>query len=96
MIRKQGKLPGTTVTHQYELEYGSDTIEIQKDCIEPGQRVVIVDDLLATGGTLAASVDLLGKVRANVVGAACLIELSFLKGRERLNVPFDALMDYDA
>ena len=95
MVRKKGKLPGATIAHEYDLEYGTDTIEIQDDCVQPGQRVVIVDDLLATGGTLAASVDLFKKVDAEVVGAACLIELTFLNARERLNIPFDALMSYD-
>ena len=94
MIRKKGKLPGNTVTHEYKLEYGTDTIEIQDDSVRPGQRVVIVDDLLATGGTLVASLNLLREIGADVVGAACLIELSFLKGRDRLGIPFDALMDY--
>lgn len=95
MIRKKGKLPGNTVTHEYKLEYGTDIIEIQDDSVRPGQRVVIVDDLLATGGTLVASLNLLREIGADVVGAACLIELSFLKGRDRLDIPFDALMDYD-
>ncbi len=96
MIRKKGKLPGDTIGYEYDLEYGTDTIEIQSDAIEKGQRVVILDDLLATGGTMAASVDLLNKVGAEVVGSACIIELAFLNGREKLNdVPFDALMAYD-
>ena len=91
MVRKQGKLPG-----KYELEYGTDTVEIQEDAIKPGQRVVVLDDLLATGGTLQASINLLRKVGADVVGAACLIELSFLNGRDRLDVPFEALVTYDS
>jgi len=95
MVRKQGKLPGPTIAHEYDLEYGTDTIEIQDDCVEAGQRVVILDDLLATGGTLAASVELFNKVGAEVVGAACIIELSFLGGRDKLDIPFDALMTYD-
>lgn len=94
MVRKRGKLPGPTVSFTYELEYGSDTIEIQADAIHPGQRVVVMDDLLATGGTLAASVELLQKVGARVEGAACIVELTFLKGRERLNVPVEALVQY--
>ena len=96
MIRKQGKLPGGTVSHEYDLEYGTDTIEIQADGVKPGQRVVVLDDLLATGGTLQASIDLLRKVGADVVGAACLIELTFLNGRDRLDVPFEALVAYDS
>ncbi len=96
MIRKKGKLPGDTIGHDYELEYGTDTIEIQSDAIEKGQRVVILDDLLATGGTMAASIELINKAGAEVVGAACIIELTFLDGRSKLNdIPFDALMAYD-
>jgi len=95
MVRKKGKLPGNTISHEYELEYGTDVIEIQDDCVEAGQRVVILDDLLATGGTLSACVDLFGKVGAEVVGAACIIELTFLGGRGKLGIPFDALMAYD-
>ncbi|CCG06762.1 adenine phosphoribosyltransferase [Pararhodospirillum photometricum] len=96
MVRKKGKLPGKTVRHEYALEYGTDTVEIQEGAIEPGQRVVILDDLLATGGTLNAAADLLTKVGANVVGAACLIELTFLKGRERTAIPVDSLIAYDS
>ena len=96
MIRKQGKLPGATVSHEYDLEYGTDIIEIQTDCVRPGQRVVILDDLLATGGTMSASVELFKKVGAELVGAACIIELSFLQGRSRLNIPVDTLINYDS
>lgn len=95
MVRKKGKLPGPTITHEYDLEYGSDVIEIQEEAVQKGQKVVVLDDLLATGGTMAASIELLRKVGADVVGTACIIELSFLKGREKLGVPFDALMTYD-
>ena len=96
MVRKKGKLPGNTIGHEYELEYGTDTIEIQSDAVEKGQRVVILDDLLATGGTMAASIELFTKVGAKVAGAACIIELSFLNGRSRLNgVPFESLVAYD-
>ncbi len=95
MVRKKGKLPGETIAHEYSLEYGTDTIEIQKDAIEPGQRVVVMDDLLATGGTMAASIELLRGAGAEVAGATCLIELTFLKGRDKLDVPFSALMAYD-
>ncbi len=96
MIRKKGKLPGDTVSHEYDLEYGTDTIEIQAEAVEKGQRVVILDDLLATGGTMAASIELLGLVGADVVGSACIIELTFLGGREKLNgVPFSTLLAYD-
>jgi adenine phosphoribosyltransferase len=95
MIRKQGKLPGRTIPLTYDLEYGTDTIEIQEGAVEAGQRVVIVDDLLATGGTLKAATDLLKKVGANVVGSACIMELTFLEGRSRLNIPFASLIHYD-
>ncbi len=95
MVRKEGRLPGSTVRHEYSLEYGTDLIEIQSDAVAKGQRVVILDDLLATGGTLSAAVDLFRKVVAEVVGTACIIELTFLKGRDKLDVPFDALASYD-
>ncbi|MBL6946348.1 MAG: adenine phosphoribosyltransferase [Rhodospirillales bacterium] len=95
MVRKKGKLPGKTIPHEYELEYGSDTIEIQEDAVQPGQRVVLLDDLLATGGTLAASVELFRKVGAEVTGAACIIELTFLKGRSKMDIPISTLMAYD-
>jgi adenine phosphoribosyltransferase len=95
MIRKQGKLPGKTIPFTYDLEYGSDTIEIQEGAVAPGQRVVIVDDLLATGGTLKAANDLLVKIGADVVGGACIMELSFLGGRSRLDMPFASLITYD-
>ena len=96
MLRKQGKLPGITVRHTYALEYGTDTIEIQGDAIEKGKRVVLVDDLLATGGTMAAAVTLLEQVGAVVPLAACIIELTFLNGRKRLPVPVEALLQYDS
>ncbi len=95
MVRKPGKLPGEVVRHEYDLEYGSDAIEIQIDAVQPGQRVVVLDDLLATGGTLGASHALFKKVGAEVVGSACIIELTFLGAREKLGVPFDALIQYD-
>ena len=95
MIRKKGKLPGKTIPHTYDLEYGSDTVEIQSDAIEAGQRVVIIDDLLATGGTAAAAVRLCRMVGADVVGSAFIIELTGLKGRKRLDVPVTSLLDYE-
>lgn len=95
MVRKKGKLPGRTIPFEYDLEYGTDIVEIQEDAIQKGQRVVVLDDLLATGGTLGASIGLLRGVGADVVGAACLIELTFLNGRNRLDVPFEALVAYD-
>jgi len=95
MLRKKGKLPGATIPLDYALEYGTDRIEIQADAVAPGQRVVIVDDLLATGGTMAAGIELLRKVGAEVPAAAALIELTFLNGRARLDVPFESLVAYD-
>ena len=83
-IRKPGKLPSGTIAQSYELEYGSDTLEIHQDAVQEGQRVLIVDDLLATGGTACAANDLVRKAGANVIGMAFLVELEFLKGRERL------------
>ena len=96
MLRKQGKLPGTTVRHTYALEYGTDTIEIQQDAVRKGTRVVLVDDLLATGGTMAAAVTLLESVGAVVPAAACIIELTFLEGRKQLKVPVETLLEYDS
>jgi adenine phosphoribosyltransferase len=96
MLRKRGKLPGSTIRHIYSLEYGTDTIEIQEGAVEPGQRVVVLDDLLATGGTLAASVTLLRSIGADVKAAACIIELGFLAGRQRLDVPVESLITYDS
>lgn len=96
MVRKRGKLPGEVIRHSYDLEYGTDIVEIQADAVLPGQRVIVLDDLLATGGTMAAAVHLLEKVGANVVGVACIIELAFLGGRKRLNVPVTSILSYDA
>jgi adenine phosphoribosyltransferase len=96
MVRKKGKLPGPTIPYTYDLEYGTDTVEIQADAIRPGQSVVVLDDLLATGGTMAASIDLLRKVEADVRAAACIIELAFLKGRSKLAVPFFSVVSYDS
>jgi adenine phosphoribosyltransferase len=95
MIRKRGKLPGGIIPHEYALEYGTDVLEIQDDAVQPGQRVFILDDLLATGGTMAAAIQLLRRVGADVVGAGCIIELTFLNGRSRLDVPFCSLVTYD-
>jgi adenine phosphoribosyltransferase len=95
MLRKRGKLPGKTVGLDYALEYGTDRIEVQEDAIEAGQRVVVVDDLLATGGTMAAGIRLLREQGAVVPAAAALIELSFLNGRARLDVPVEALVSYN-
>jgi adenine phosphoribosyltransferase len=95
MVRKKGKLPGPTVRHSYDLEYGSDTIEVQQDAIRPGQRVVVVDDLIATGGTMQAAIELVQRQGGTVAAAACIIELSFLNGRGRLDVPLAAMVSYD-
>jgi adenine phosphoribosyltransferase len=83
-VRKLGKLPAETVSVEYALEYGSNTLEIHRDAIQPGQRVLIVDDLLATGGTVRGTVDLVERLQGTIVGLAFLVELSFLKGRDRL------------
>jgi adenine phosphoribosyltransferase len=96
MVRKQGKLPGQTVSFSYDLEYGSDTIEIQEDAVVAGQRVIVLDDLLATGGTMRAAINLVRQRGGIVAGAGCIIELSFLKGRGRIDVPLAAMVAYDS
>jgi adenine phosphoribosyltransferase len=96
MVRKRGKLPGKTIPYTYDLEYGNDTIEIQADAITPGQRVIVLDDLLATGGTLSAAIRLCRMVGAEVEAAACIIELAFLDGRRRIDVPFASVVSYDS
>ena len=96
MARKQGKLPGPTISHTYDLEYGTDTIEIQSDAVPAGARVVIIDDLLATGGTTAATIALLRSVGAEVRAAAFIIELNGLGGRDKLDVPLTILVNFDA
>ena len=83
-VRKLGKLPAETITVEYALEYGSNTLEIHRDAIKPGQRVLIVDDLLATGGTVRGTIELVERLKGEVVGLAFLVELEFLKGRDRL------------
>ena len=83
-VRKPGKLPAETVKIKYDLEYGSDSLEMHKDAIQPGQRVIIVDDLLATGGTMAATTELVKKLGGEVSGVAFAVELDFLNGRQRL------------
>jgi len=96
MVRKKGKLPGPTIRHTYDLEYGSDTIEIQADAIAKGQRVIVMDDLLATGGTMHAAIELVRKVGGEVCAAACIIELTFLAGRGKIDVPFTSMVAYDS
>ncbi|RUS70596.1 hypothetical protein EGW08_021642 [Elysia chlorotica] len=94
-IRKKGKLPGEIVSQTYELEYGTDCFEIQKGSIAKGQKVLIIDDLLATGGTMKAACQLVTKVEADVVLCLCIIELQGLKGVEKLDKQFKSLITFD-
>lgn len=96
LIRKPGKLPYTTLREEYSLEYGTDSIEMHTDAVRPGCRVVVLDDVLATGGTAAACARLVQKADAEVVGFAFMIELSFLNGREKLgaDVPIASTFTY--
>lgn len=95
-VRKPKKLPAETVKWTYDLEYGSDTLEIHKDAIQRGQRILIVDDLLATGGTAKATADLANSLGGNICGLAFVVELDFLKGRDKLG-KYDvfSLLHYD-
>ena len=93
-IRKKGKLPGKITNVSYDLEYGTDVIEVSKDLIKKNKKVVVIDDLLATGGTMAASISLIKKIGATPVGSACLMELKFLKGRQKINIPFSSILEY--
>ena len=95
MIRKKGKLPGETLSHTYSLEYGQDTLEIQNNSTLIGKRIAIVDDVLATGGTLNAAATLADKLGSIVACSACLLELSFLNGRDNINTPFISLINID-
>ena len=94
-VRKFGKLPWSTHTQTYDLEYGTDTLEMHQDAIAAGDRVVVVDDVLATGGTAAATVDLVRGAGGSVEAVVVLIELEFLAGRSRLDVPVHALVAYE-
>ncbi|NWY37784.1 APT phosphoribosyltransferase, partial [Sylvia atricapilla] len=95
-VRKKGKLPGPTESVSYSLEYGKAELEIQSDAVEAGQKVVIVDDLLATGGTMCAACELLKKLKAEILECLVVIELKSLKGAEKLNsIPFYSLLQYD-
>jgi adenine phosphoribosyltransferase len=94
-VRKFGKLPWSTHTQTYDLEYGTDTLEMHEDAVAAGDRVVVVDDVLATGGTAAATVDLVRGAGASVVAVSVLIELEFLAGRSRLDVPVQTLISYE-
>jgi adenine phosphoribosyltransferase len=87
-VRKLGKLPGEVISTEYDLEYGTNTLELHRDAVAPGQRVLIVDDLLATGGTVSATIELVERLQGTVVAVAFLVELLDLKGRDRLE-------DYD-
>jgi adenine phosphoribosyltransferase len=94
-VRKPGKLPSRTLRRTYDLEYGTDSLEMHADAVRPGARVVVVDDLLATGGTAAATIELVREQGATVVAAIFVVELSFLPGRARLpGVPVEALIAY--
>jgi adenine phosphoribosyltransferase len=95
-VRKPKKLPAAVERVQYDLEYGSDSLEIHKDAIVPGQRVIIVDDLLATGGTMEATIELVKRMGGEIVGLTVAIELDFLKGREKFpEIDVFSLMHYD-
>jgi adenine phosphoribosyltransferase len=95
-VRKLGKLPGKTIEVEYELEYGRDALAIHEDAIKVGQRVLVVDDLLATGGTVAAALRLIDQLGGRVVGVAFMIELAFLHGRDKLKEhPVHSLIVYD-
>ena len=96
-VRKPGRLPADTVSQEYALEYGTDSLEIHRDAIKPGQRVLLVDDLLATGGTMEACCKLVTSLGGKIQGIAILIELSFLNGRERIkDHPIHTILTYDA
>ena len=94
-IRKPGKLPAETISVSYELEYGTDSVEVHKDALEPGQRVLLVDDLLATGGTMEAACRLVDELGGAIVGIAFLVELTFLEGRAKLvGHPVYSVLEY--
>ncbi len=96
-VRKPGKLPAEKIREEYTLEYGTDAMELHTDAINPGDKVLIVDDLIATGGTIAAAARLVERLGGNIVGIAALIDLAFLKGREKVS-QYDvyALVEYEA
>jgi len=96
-VRKPGKLPCKTISAEYQLEYGADTLQIHTDAVKTDQKILMVDDLLATGGTMAACCHMVEKLRGNIVGVSFLIELAFLKGREKLgNYSINSLISYDS
>lgn len=93
--RKPGKLPGEKISQSYDLEYGSDTIEIHKDAINEGEKVLIIDDLIATGGTAAAAVNLVKKTGGEIVEAAFIVDLPDLKGKEKLDCPVFTMIEFE-
>jgi adenine phosphoribosyltransferase len=94
-VRKPGKLPAETIRETYDLEYGQDSLEVHRDAVQQGQRVLLVDDLLATGGTAAATVRLVRRLGGQVIGVAFLVELEFLNGRRKLSdVEVFSLLQY--
>ena len=97
LVRKKGKLPGETLSEEYALEYGTDIVEIHADAVQAGQRVLVIDDLLATGGTVAAAIRLLKRIGAEVIEATFLVELPPLKGREvimAMDVPVTSMVEF--
>ncbi|XP_071477769.1 adenine phosphoribosyltransferase-like [Diadema antillarum] len=94
-VRKKGKLPGECIQVSYTLEYGTDVFEMQKGSIQPGQTVIIVDDLIATGGTMKAACDLVKKMEGEILECIVVIELVDLKGKEKLTYPFFTLVDFE-
>ena len=92
LVRKPGKLPRKTISHKYSLEYGEDTLEVHEDSLSPGDQVVIMDDILATGGTAAAAYELCQKLKVEVMGFEFLMEISALSGRDKLKAPINALI----
>ena len=94
MVRKKGKLPGKTIARSYALEYGEDTIEMQEGLLKAGDKAVLCDDLLATGGTAAAAIALARQIGVEIMHAAFVVELDFLQGRTRLDVPVSSLLHY--
>ena len=97
IIRKKGKLPSKTICKEYSLEYNTDRIEMHEDAIEPGQKVLIVDDVLATGGTMKATTDIVEELGGEIIGITFLMELDFLKGREKLKkYKINSLLHYES
>jgi adenine phosphoribosyltransferase len=96
IVRKPDRLPAETISETYTLEYGSNVLEMHQDAIEPGQRVLVVDDLLATGGSVLATINLVERLKGDVIGVAVVIELDFLNGREKLaDYPVMSLIHFD-